>query len=194
MSHSLWPHGLWHTRLLSPSLSPRICSDSCPFSQWCCLTNLSSAAPFSFCLQSFPASRSFQMSWLFTLGSQSIAASATVFFSEYSGLISFKIDWLDLFAVQGILKSLLQHHSSKHHFSIVRNRTWVFVLIKKMHLVEHSSKGNYFYMLMTSRLFARDFISMMGIYLIQRCQCLNLWDRHILHINFILSTLFSWLA
>ena len=114
--------------------------------------------------------------------------------SEYSGLISFRIDWLDLFAVQGILKSLLQHHSSKHHFSIVRNRTWVFVLIKKMHLVEHSSKGNYFYMLMTSRLFARDFISMMGIYLIQRCQCLNLWDRHILHINFILSTLFSWLA
>ena len=67
------------------------------------------------CLQSFPASWSFPKSWLFASGSQSIgaSASASVFPSEYSGLISFRIDWLDLLAVQGPLKSLLQHHISK---------------------------------------------------------------------------------
>ena len=67
------------------------------------------------CLQSFSASWSFPKSWLFASGSQSIgaSASASVFPSEYSGLISFRIDWLDLLAVQGPLKSLLHHHSLK---------------------------------------------------------------------------------
>ena len=69
--------------------------------------------PFSSCLQSFPASGSFPMSWLFTSGGKSIGASAISPSSEYSGLISFTINWFDLFAVQGTLKSLLQHHSSK---------------------------------------------------------------------------------
>ena len=55
------------------SLSPGVCSDPCPLSRWCYLTISSSAALFSFCLQSFPASGSFPMSWLFTLGGQSIA-------------------------------------------------------------------------------------------------------------------------
>ena len=55
-STSLWPHGLQHTMLPCPSLSPKVCSNSCPLSQWCCLTISSSAALFSFCLQSFPAS------------------------------------------------------------------------------------------------------------------------------------------
>ena len=53
------------------------------------------------------------MSWLFTPGGQSIGASSASVLNEYSGLISFRIDWLDLLAVQGTLKSLLQHHSSK---------------------------------------------------------------------------------
>ena len=56
MSYSLWAHRLHHARLLCPSLPPRVCSDSCPLSQWCSLTILSSATPFSLCLQSFPAS------------------------------------------------------------------------------------------------------------------------------------------
>ena len=69
---------------------------------------------FSFCLQSFPASGSFPMSRLFTSGGQRIGASFSISPSnEYSGLISFRMDWLDLLAVQGTLKSLLQHHSSK---------------------------------------------------------------------------------
>ena len=71
--------------------------------------------PFSFRLQSFPASGSFQTSQFFASGSQSIgvSASTSVLPNEYSGLISFRMDWLYLLVVQGTLKSLLQHHSSK---------------------------------------------------------------------------------
>ena len=75
MSDSLWPHGLQHARLLCPPLSPRVHSNSRPLSWWCYLTILYSVAPFSSCLQSFPASRSFPISWLFASGGQSIRAS-----------------------------------------------------------------------------------------------------------------------
>ena len=61
----------------APSLSPRVCSDSCALSWWCYLTILSSATPFSFCLQSFPASGSFLMSWLFASGGQRVGASTS---------------------------------------------------------------------------------------------------------------------
>jgi len=76
MSDSLWPHGLQHTRLPCPSPSPRACSNSCPLSQWCHPPISSSVVPFSSCLQSFPASRSFPMSLLFASGGQSIGASS----------------------------------------------------------------------------------------------------------------------
>ena len=194
-----------------PPLSPGLCSDSCALSQWCYLTISSSAAPFSFCLQSFPALytcynaiahakwhthrlrdsseakhvhmcvRVFATPWtaacqasLFITSSQkllklmsielmipsnhlilccplllllSIFPSIRVFsnvsvlcirwpkylsfsFSvsasnEYSALISFRIDWLNLLAVQGTLKSLLQHHSSKA--SILRHSAFFIV-------------------------------------------------------------------
>ena len=77
MSNSLWPHGLQHTRLLCHPLSPRVCSNSCPLSQWCYLTISSSTTPFSFCLQSFPASGSFPMCQLFASDGQSIGNSAS---------------------------------------------------------------------------------------------------------------------
>ena len=77
MSDSLRLHGLQHTRLPCPSLSPRACLNSCPLSQWCHPTTLPSLIPF-FCLQSFPASGSFLMSQLLTSGDQSIGASASV--------------------------------------------------------------------------------------------------------------------
>ena len=67
---------------------------------------------FSSCLQSFPESGSFPVSQFFAKGGQSIGVSASAS-SELSGLIFFRMDWLDLLAVQGTLKSLLQHHSSK---------------------------------------------------------------------------------
>ena len=72
MSDSLQPHRVQHTRLPCPSLSPRVFSNSCPLSQWCCLTISSSIARFSSCLQSFPASGSFPVSRLFKSGGQSI--------------------------------------------------------------------------------------------------------------------------
>ena len=66
-----------HARLPCPSLSPRICSTSCPLSQWCYPTILSSVTPFSSCLHSFPASGSFPMCQLITSGGQSTEASAS---------------------------------------------------------------------------------------------------------------------
>ena len=80
MSNSLWPHRLQHTRLPCPSLSPGVCLDSRPLSQWCYLTISASATLFSFCFQSFPESGSLPMSGLFTSGGQSIGvlASASV--------------------------------------------------------------------------------------------------------------------
>ena len=77
MSNSLRPHGLQHTRLPCPSPSPGVCSDSCPLSRWCHPTILSSVTPFSSCPQSFPASGYFPVSQFFTLGGQSIGASAS---------------------------------------------------------------------------------------------------------------------
>ena len=74
---SLQPHGLQQTWLLSLPLSSGVCSNSCPLSQWCYLIISSSAASFSFCLQSFPASGSFPMTWLFVPGGQNIGASAS---------------------------------------------------------------------------------------------------------------------
>ena len=111
VSDSLWPHGVQHARLLC-LLSPIVCSNSCPLSQWGYLTISFSAAPFSFCFHSFSASGSFPMSWLFASGGQSMGtlASANSPSNTYSGL---GIDWLDLLASQGTLKSLLQNHVSK---------------------------------------------------------------------------------
>ena len=102
VSNSLWPLGLQHTRLPCPSPSPRACSNSCPLSQWGHPNILPSVFPFSSCLCCirWPKYRSFSFS---------INPSS----NEYSGLISFRMDWFDLLAVQGTLKSLLQHHSTK---------------------------------------------------------------------------------
>ena len=111
---TLWPHGLQHARLPCTSLSPGVCSNSCSLSWWCHSNVSSSVSPFSFSPQSFPTSGSFPELavcircpnyWIFSF---SISPS-----SEYSGLISFRIDWLDLLAVQGTLKTLLQHHNLK---------------------------------------------------------------------------------
>ena len=76
VSDSLQPHGLQHTRPPCLSPTPGVYSNSYPLSWWCDPTISSSVIPFSSCLQSFSASRSFQMSQLFTSGGQSIRASA----------------------------------------------------------------------------------------------------------------------
>ena len=112
MSDSLRPRGLHHTRLPCPSPTPRAYSNPCPLSQWCHPTISSSVIPFSSHLQSFPASGCFPVSQLFTSGGQSIGSFSFSITpsNEQPGLISFRMGWLDLLAVQGTLKSLLQKH------------------------------------------------------------------------------------
>ena len=114
MSSSLRPHGLQHARLPWPSPSPRACPDACPLSQWCHPTISSSVVTF-FCLQSFPASGSFLMSWLLTSGGQSIGVSASTSALPMNIQYWFPLvlTGFDLCAVQGIPKSPLQHHSTK---------------------------------------------------------------------------------
>ena len=115
MSNSLQPHGLQHSRFLCRSPSPAACSNSCPLSQWCHSTISSSVVP-----SSPPAFYLSQHQDLFqwVISSHQVAKVRSFSFSispsnEYSGLISFRIDWLDLFAIQGTLKSLPQHHHLK---------------------------------------------------------------------------------
>ena len=91
VSNSLWPHALQHARLSCPSLTPGAYSNSCPLSGWCHPTISSSVIPFSSCLQSFPASGSFQMSQFFTSGGQSIGVSASA-----SVLPMYIQDWFPL--------------------------------------------------------------------------------------------------
>ena len=114
----LQPHGLQHARIPCPSPSPRVCSNSCSLSWWWYHPVISSSVvPFSFHLQSFPASGSFQMSQLFTSGNRSIGASASACPSnEYSELISFRIDWFDLLAVQGTPRVFSNTTVQRHQF------------------------------------------------------------------------------
>ena len=111
---TLQPHGLQQARLPYPSPTPGACSNPFPLNRWRHPTISPSVIPFSSRFQSFPASGSFPMSQFFTLGSQStgVSASASVLPMNIQDWNSLRIDWLDLLAVQGTLKSLLQHHSS----------------------------------------------------------------------------------
>ena len=129
VSDSLRPHGPQHTRPPHPSPTPRVYSNSCPSSQWCHPNISPSFVPFS-CLQSFPASIFSNESALHIRWPKYCSFSFSISPSnEYWGLISFRIDWLDLLAVQGTLKSLLQHHSSKA--SILQ--CWTFFIVQLSH-------------------------------------------------------------
>ena len=113
VSDSLRPHESQHDRFPFPSPTPGVHSDSHPSSQRCHPAISSSVVPFSSCPQSLPASQSFPMSQHFTWGGQSTGVSALASFlpKKFQGWSP--SEWTDLLAVQGTLKSLLQHHSSK---------------------------------------------------------------------------------
>ena len=112
MSNSLRPYELQHARLPCPLLSPGVCSNSCPLSRWCYLTTSSSVVPFSSCPQSFLASGSFQMSWLFASGSHSIEALASILPMNIQAWFPLGLTgWISLQS-KGI-SSLLQYHSLK---------------------------------------------------------------------------------
>ena len=111
---TLVTHGLQHARPPCPSPTPAAYSNSCPSHQWCHPTTSSSVVSFSSCLQSFPASGSFPMSQLFASGGQStgVSASASVLPMNIQNWFPLGLTgWI--LAVQGTLKSLLQHHSWK---------------------------------------------------------------------------------
>ena len=108
---TLRPHELQHSRLPRPSLSPGVCSDSRPLSQWCHPAISSSVVCLFSCPQSFLASGSFPMSQFFATGDQSIGTSASESVLPKTIQDWFLIDWFDLFVVQEILKSLIQHHN-----------------------------------------------------------------------------------
>ena len=133
VSNSLQPHVRQHTRLPCLSLSPRVCSNSRPLSWWCYLT-ISSSATLFFCLQSFPASVFSNESTLHIrwpkYWSFSFSISPSI---EFSGLISFRIDWFDLLVDQGILMSLLQYHSSTA--SILRHSAFFMVQLSHAYMI-----------------------------------------------------------
>ena len=113
MSDCSRPHGLQHSRPPCPSPTPRVYPNSCPLSWLCHSTISSSVNRFSSCLQFFPASGSFQMSQFFQSSGQSIKSFSIRPSNEYLGLISFRMDYLDMLEVQRTPKSLLQYHSWK---------------------------------------------------------------------------------
>ena len=112
MSNSLWPHGLQYARLLFPALSPGVCSNSCPLSMM--LSNhLIFYCPLLLLPSIFPSINVFSNESALSIRWPKYWNFSNSPANEYSGLTSFKIDWFDLLAVQGTLKSLLQHHNSK---------------------------------------------------------------------------------
>ena len=126
-SESLWPHGLQHTRVLCPPLSPRVCSNSCPLSWWFYLTISTSATPFSFCLQSFPGSGSVLMSRLLTSGGQSTgaSASASVLPVNIQGWFPLGlIDWFDLLQSKELSWVFSSTTTQKHQFFSTQPSLW----------------------------------------------------------------------
>ena len=145
MSDSLQPHESQHARPPCPSPTPGVYSNSCPSSRWCHPAISSSVVPFSSCPPISPSIRVFsnestlRMRWP-KYWSFSFSVSPS---NEHPGLISFRMDWLDLLAVLGTLKSLLQHHSSKA--SIFRCSAFLMVRktqIKKQIIVSFSLLWN----------------------------------------------------
>ena len=123
LSDSLWPHGLQYSRLPCSWPFPRACANSCPLSWWCHPTIPSSVTLLS-CLQSFPASGSFPMSWVFPLGGQSIKASASVSVIPMNIQGWFPLGLTGLISLQskGLWRVFSSTTVQKHQFKIVQDR------------------------------------------------------------------------
>ena len=115
---ALWPHGLYHARLPCPSPSPGVDSNPCPLSHWCHSTTSSSIAPFSSCLQSFPASGPFQMSQLFASGGQSVgaSASASILPVNFQGLFPLGLTGLTSMQSKGLSRVFSRTTVQEHQF------------------------------------------------------------------------------
>ena len=126
MSDSLWPQGLWHSRLPCPSLSLGVFSNSCPSSQWYHPTISSSVVPFSSCLQSFPASGSFPMRPFFASGGQSIKASAlaSVFPMNIQDLLPLELTGLIFLLSKGLSRVFSSTTIWKHRVFGAQPSLW----------------------------------------------------------------------
>ena len=118
MSDSLWPHELQPAGLPCPSLSPWACSNSCPLSQWWHLITSSSVTHFSSCLQPFPASGSFPMSQLLTVGGQSTGVSASASVLSMNIQDWFSLGWTSWISLQskGLSRVFSNTTVQKHQF------------------------------------------------------------------------------
>ena len=177
ISNSLWPHELQHVSLPCPSPFPRGCSDSCILSQWCRPTISSSATPFSFChsllflpliflsIRVFSKESVLHIRWPKYWSFRFSISPST----DYSVLISIRIDWLKLLAAEETLKSLLQHHSEKA--SVLRHSSFFMVQLlhsymttgKTIALTKQTFDGN-----ITSLLF--NMLSGLDIVFLPRCK------------------------
>ena len=144
MSDSLPPHGVQHIRLPYPSLSPRVCSNSCPLSQWCHPTVSSSVIPFSSCLQSFLAPGSLPMNQLFTSDGQSIGASvsSSVLPMNIQGWLPLGLTgWISLKS-KGLSRVISNTIVQKHQFFSAQlssqSNCGHFKVLKWYHLHNHS--------------------------------------------------------
>jgi len=117
-------HVLKHTRLPCPPVSSGVCSNSCPLLKF--ITISSSDAPFSFCLQSFPVSRSFPVSQLFTSGSQNIGASASVLPMNIQGWFSFGLTGLISLKSKGLSRVFSSRTIQKHRFVGSQPALWSY--------------------------------------------------------------------
>ena len=117
-------HELQHTRLLCPSLSPWVCSNLCPLSQWCHQPISSSVTTFSSCPQSFPASGSFPMNQFFASGGWSIEASASLLPMNIQGW--FPLGWTGFISLlsKGPSRVFSNTTVRKHQFFSVQATLW----------------------------------------------------------------------
>ena len=143
MSDSLQPHELQHSRLPCPSLSPWVCSNSCPLSQWCHPAISSSVTHFSSCRQSLPASGSFPVSWLFTSGGQSIGASASgpVLPMNIQHLFPLELTGLIFLLSKGLTRVFSNTTIQKHQFFGTQPSLWskshIFIWLLENHSFDY---------------------------------------------------------
>ena len=116
VSHSWWPHELQHTRLPYPSLSPGVCSNSCPLSRWCHTTISSSVTPIFSCLQFFPALASFPMSWPHIRWPNYWSFSFSISPSNIQGWFPFRLTGLMSLLSLGLSRVFSNTTVQKHQF------------------------------------------------------------------------------
>ena len=138
VSDFLWPHRLQQARRPWPSPTPGVCSNSCPLSRWCHPTISSSVVPFSSCLQSFPASGSFQMSQFFESDGQNIGVSASTLVLPMNIQDCFPLGWTGWISLQS---KGLSRSSPTPQFKSINSLVLSFLYIQLSHAYRTTGKS-----------------------------------------------------